>query len=154
MFALVDYTREIIASGFPGIRQDSPSLRWRQLDSYVNNAVEHDIVELGATVRRPQSLRAWLTAYAAATATTAHYETILDVATPGEADKLTRATATVLAIEVKLSATVDSGSLKHLAWLESAIGPSLIDKVLINTGPFAHRLPDGTAVVPLALLGL
>jgi hypothetical protein len=30
----------------------------------------------------------------------------------------------------------------------------LIDKVVVITsGEFAHRLPDGTAVVPLALLG-
>lgn len=37
-------------------------------------------------------MRAWLTAYAAATATTAAYTVILDAATPGDGDKPTRQT--------------------------------------------------------------
>jgi hypothetical protein len=43
-------------------------------------------------VRRPATLRAWLTAYAAATATTASYNTILAAATPGDGDKLAKTT--------------------------------------------------------------
>ena len=265
--SLTDYTREIIASGLPGIRQDPADLRRRQLDSYIDSALDRDIPELGATVRRPRALRAWLTAYAAATSTTANYTAILDASTPGEADKLSRATATVyrellervrlleplpawvptqnlltrlsqapkhhlvdpalaarllgateqslldatadattvregtllgalfeslavmtvrvyaelsgarvshlrtrngdheidliverddhrvLAIEAKLSASASAHDTRHLTWLESQIGDKLIDKVIVNTGAFAHRMPDGTAVVPLALLG-
>ncbi|MDR0416719.1 MAG: DUF4143 domain-containing protein [Propionibacteriaceae bacterium] len=264
-FGLADYTREIIASGLPGIRRDPPRLRLRQLDSYIANALDHDIPALGAGVRRPRALRAWLAAYAAATATTANYGAILDAATPGEADKLTRPTVAVyrelleqiwlldplpawipafnplkrlaqapkhhlvdpalaarllgaterslldgtatgpvprpgtlrgalfeslaaltvrvfaepagaqvshlrtrngdheidliverddhkvLAIEVKMGAAVGRGDSRHLAWLEST--GAVVDKVIVNTGPLAHRLPDGTAVVPLALLG-
>jgi predicted AAA+ superfamily ATPase len=46
-------------------------------------------------VRRPQALRAWLAAYAAATATTASYNRIMEAATPGQSDKPSRSTATV-----------------------------------------------------------
>ncbi len=264
---LPDYTREILASGFPAIRQDPDHLRPRQLDSYLDNSLEHDIADLGVEVRRPRALRSWLTAYAAATSSTANYTAILDAATPGEADKLSRPTAVVyreflerihlldplpawipafnpfkrlaqapkhhlvdpalaarllgatersllddnthvplrrsgtllgalfeslavmsvrvfaeaerarvahlrtrngdheidliieradhkvLAIEVKLSASISHGDATHLSWLKSEIGDRVIDRIIINTGPFAHRLPDGTAVVPLALLG-
>lgn len=265
--ALGTYVDEILASGFPGIRQDPPRLRARQLDSYITTVLDRDIPELGANVRRPRALRAWLTAYAAATATTSSYRVILEAATPGDAEKLTRPTANVyrellertwlldslpawiptmnsltklgqapkhhlvdpalaarligatrqsliedtaakpipregpllgalfeslvaltvrvfaepsgavvshcrtkngdheidliierddhkvLAVEVKLSSSATGQDTKHLTWLESEIGDQLIDKVIVNTGPFAHRLPDGTAVVPLALLG-
>ncbi|MCL2803761.1 MAG: DUF4143 domain-containing protein [Micrococcales bacterium] len=265
--SLTDYAREIIASGLPGIRQDPPSLRHRQLDSYIDNALERDIPELGVAVRRPRALRAWLAAFAAATGTTANYTTILNAATPGQGDKLSRQTSAayrellerirlleplpawipafnplsrlgqapkhhlvdpalaarllgateksllddtaaganlrlgsllgalfeslavmtvrvfaelagarvshlrtgngdheidliverddhrVLAIEIKLSSSVGNHDTKHLNWLESKIGDRLVDKVVINTGPFAHRLPGGAAVVPLALLG-
>jgi predicted AAA+ superfamily ATPase len=266
---LRDYAEEICASGFPGIRQEPARFRPRQLDSYIAHCLERDIPELGVNVRRPHALRAWLTAFAAASATTASYTTILDAATPGEAEKLSRPTATayrellertwlldslpawipafnplkrlgsapkhhlvdpalaarllgatpesllsgegspvpvrregtllgalfeslaaltvrvlaepsgstvahlrlangeheigiivergdhkVIAIEVKLAAAVDAADVKHLNWLEEMIGGQLLDKVILNTGPIAHRLPDGTAVVPLALLGL
>jgi len=218
-------------------------------------------------VRRPQALRAWLAAYAAATATTTSYSQILDSATPGEADKPSRVTAdayrallqrirvldpleawlpafnplkrlaagpkhhlvdpalaasllnatvdsllradgplesrrqdlllgglfeslatltvrvlsqpararvfhlrthkgeheidliverrdhSVMAIEVKLSSAVGPRDTKHLNWLEQQLGDRLVDKMLINTGPYALRLRDGTAVVPLGLLG-
>ncbi|MDR3359677.1 MAG: AAA family ATPase, partial [Bifidobacteriaceae bacterium] len=90
---LADYTRELLASGLPGIRLDPPRLRPRQLNSYIDQAVDHEIPALGIGVRRPSALRAWLQAYAAAVATTASYTAILDAATPGEADKLSRPTA-------------------------------------------------------------
>lgn len=48
--------------------------------------------EQGLRVRRPDALRGWLAAYAAATATTASYNSILDAATPGESDKPTKTT--------------------------------------------------------------
>ncbi len=43
-------------------------------------------------MRKPETLRRWMTAYAAATATTASYEKIRDGATAGEADKPNRRT--------------------------------------------------------------
>ncbi|RIQ11452.1 ATP-binding protein [Jiangella rhizosphaerae] len=89
------YTDEVLRSGFPGIRDLPERARQMQLDSYVARIVQRELPEAGLTVRRPGSLRAWLTAYAAATATTAAYGTILDAATPGEGDKPTRQTVGV-----------------------------------------------------------
>ena len=59
----------------------------------------------------------------------------------------------VLAIEVKLAATVDDGDVRHLNWLNARIGEDLVDRVVVTTGRYAYRRPDGVAVVPLALLG-
>ncbi len=86
------YTDEILRSGFPGIRELPERARQLQLDSYVARIVERELPENGVNVRRPGALRAWLTAYAAATATNAAYSTILDAATPGEGDKPARQT--------------------------------------------------------------
>jgi predicted AAA+ superfamily ATPase len=264
---LADYTEEIVASGLPGVRADPADIRRRALDSYLEQILDRDIPELGAQVRRPNALRAWLTAYAAATATTTSYTSLLDAATPGEDDKPSSGTAAayrellqriwildpqpawipvfnplkrlaqspkhhladpamaarlcgatkssllhgppppaaspretgllaalfeslavltarvfaqasgatvnhlrtrdgdheigiiverqdhkVLAFEVKLGAAAPADT-KHLRWLESQIGDALIDKVVLNTGEFAYRAPDGAAVIPLGLLG-
>jgi len=58
-----------------------------------------------------------------------------------------------VAFEVKLADTVGDADVKHLNWLGEQLGPRLRDRVVLNTGPFAYRRPDGVAVVPLALLG-
>ncbi len=91
---LADYAEEILASGLPGVRTLPPRARRAQLDSYLGNALDVELPEIGVSVRRPAALRAWLSAYAAATATTASYATILDAATPGEHDKPSRTTVT------------------------------------------------------------
>ncbi len=90
---LDDYAEEIIASGFPVLRHLSTRARRFQLDSYLRNAVDRDVPEQGLAVRKPESMLAWLRAYAAATATTASYSQILDAATPGQADKPARSTS-------------------------------------------------------------
>lgn len=59
----------------------------------------------------------------------------------------------VLAIEVKLSGTVEDKDVRHLNWLKDQIGDRLTDRIVINTGKFAYRRPDGVAVIPLALVG-
>ncbi len=59
----------------------------------------------------------------------------------------------VVAIEIKLSQTVDDKDVRHLNWLHDQIGDRLADRVVITTGEHAFRRPDGVAVVPLALLG-
>jgi predicted AAA+ superfamily ATPase len=86
------YVEEILASGFPAIRQLSGRVRRTQLAGYLDRVVEHDFPEQGLAVRRPATLLNWLRAYAAATATTASYNTILDAATPGESDKPAKTT--------------------------------------------------------------
>ncbi|HEV3358738.1 MAG TPA: DUF4143 domain-containing protein [Pseudonocardiaceae bacterium] len=86
------YTDEILRSGFPAIHRLPQHIGSIQLDGYLDRIVEHDFPEQGHLVRRPATLRAWLAAYAAATATTASYTTILDAATPGDADKPAKTT--------------------------------------------------------------
>ncbi|MPQ97905.1 DUF4143 domain-containing protein [Modestobacter sp. I12A-02628] len=89
---LPDYVEEIIRSGLPGIRDLPPRARRVQLDSYLARIVERELPDNGLAVRRPATLRAWLAAYAAATATDASWSTILDAATAGEPDKPARQT--------------------------------------------------------------
>ncbi len=264
---LATYADEILRSGFPGIRDLPDRARRLQLDSYVTRIVERELPENGVAVRRPESLRAWLTAYGAATATDASYATILDASTAGQSDKPARATVDgyrehlqrlfvldpvpawipafnalkrltrspkhhlvdpglaarlvgvgldgllrgegdrvaagtgtwlgalfeslatlsvrvyaeaaearvghlrtknatrevdlivegsdrrVVAVEVKLSATVTDHDVRHLNWLGDEIGDRLADRVIVTTGEVAYRRRDGVAVVPLALLG-
>jgi predicted AAA+ superfamily ATPase len=261
------YADEILRSGFPGIRDLPERARQLQLDSYVTRIVERELPENGVSVRRPGALRAWLAAYAAATATNAAYSTILNAATPGEGDKPARQTATAyrehlqrifildpleawiptfaplkrltyapkhhlvdpaiaarlvgvgetdllrgqgnrisaatgtwlgalfeslatqsvrvyadaanarvghlrtkngdheidlivegenrscIAIEAKLANTVDDHDVAHLNWLHQQIGDRLVDRIVLYTGRFAYRRPDGVAAIPLALLG-
>lgn len=263
---VADYTHEVLASGFPAMRSLSPRALRFQLDSYIRNAVDRDVPEQGLNVRKPESMLAWLRAYAAATSTTASYSQILDAATPGQADKPARGTAIayrdvlaslwlldplpawaptgsvmtrlgqtpkhhladpalaarllgltrdalldgqgtplgpqagtmlghlfeslvtlcvrvaaqaaeasvahlrtrngdhevdlvvvrddgrVLALEVKLSTTVDDRDVRHLRWLADQLGDELLDALVINAGPAAYRRPDGIGVLPLGLL--
>ncbi|MDR7280740.1 putative AAA+ superfamily ATPase [Catenuloplanes atrovinosus] len=89
---LTRYAEEIVGSGFPAIRRLPARARRAQLDGYLARIVERDFPEQGHMVRRPAILRAWLAAYASATATTASYSAILDAATPGEVDKPAKTT--------------------------------------------------------------
>ncbi len=89
---LSDYAEEIVGSGFPAIRSLPDRARRAQLDSYLERVVDRDFEEVGQTVRRPDTLRRWMTAYAAAASTTATLESIRDAATPGEDEKPARTT--------------------------------------------------------------
>lgn len=64
-----------------------------------------------------------------------------------------RADRRVVAIEVKLSATVDDDDLRQLRWLKQEIGDDLLEAVVVTTGHSAYRRRDGVVVVPAALLG-
>ncbi len=81
-FTLADYVREIVAGGFPGMRHLTGSALSRQLNSYIQRIVDDDLVEAGHSVRRPETVKAWLRAYAASTATTTSWEKVRDAATP------------------------------------------------------------------------
>ena len=59
----------------------------------------------------------------------------------------------VVAIEVKLSQSIDDAAVRHLTWLARQLGPDLLDAVVVTTGHEAYRRADGVAVVPAALLG-
>ena len=84
---LADYVEEITASGFPAIRTLPPRVRRVELDAYLTNVVQREFPEQGYPVRKPEVLRAWLSAYAAATSTTTAYSKILGAATPGLPNK-------------------------------------------------------------------
>ena len=265
---LADYVREMVTSGFPGIRHLTGRALRAQLDGYLARIVDRDFEDQGLNVRNPHGLIRWMTAYAAATATTASFETIRDAATGGEGQKpakttvqpyreileqlwildpvpawlpsknyLTRLTQPpkhhladpalairllgldeealimgrepgpviprngtllghlfeslvtqsvrvfaqaaeasvkhlrikgglrevdliverndqrVVAIEIKLSATVDDDDVRNLLWLKEQIGDDLLTAVVINTGKLAYRRKDGIVVFPAALLG-
>ena len=84
--SLEDYAAEIVASGFPGLRGLSGRVLRAQLDGYLERIVERDFEELGRRVRNEGALHRWMTAYAAATSTTASFETIRDAASAGTSD--------------------------------------------------------------------
>ncbi len=80
---LADYAHEIVGSGFPGIRPLSGRALRAQLDGYLERIVDRDFEEQGYAVRRPQALRRWMAAFAAATGTTTSLEKIRNAATAG-----------------------------------------------------------------------
>ena len=89
---LRDYTAEIVSGGFPGLRGGSDRAVRAALDGYLQRIVEVDLPEAGTALRRPETLRRWLRAYAAATSTTASYEAIRGAATAGDGDKPAKTT--------------------------------------------------------------
>ena len=89
---LEDYVEEIVRSGLPGLRSYTGRGLRTQLDGYLHRIIERDFDEQGLAVRRPETLRRWLAAYAAATATTASLEAVRDSATGGEGDKPAKTT--------------------------------------------------------------
>jgi uncharacterized protein len=90
---LEGYVEEILQSGFPGIRHLSGRSTRARLDGYIDHIVGHEFEELGRKVRRPATLRSWMSAYAAATATTTTFEKIRNAATGDEVEKPARPTA-------------------------------------------------------------
>lgn len=64
-----------------------------------------------------------------------------------------RGDSRIVALEVKLSRTVDEADVEHLLWVGDEIGEDLLDAVVVTTGSRAYRREDGIAVVPAALLG-
>jgi len=89
---LEDYVGEIVSSGFPGLRPLSGRALRAQLDGYLLRIVDRDFEELEHNLRDPAALRRWMAAYAAATSTSASFETIRAAATAGHGDKPARTT--------------------------------------------------------------
>jgi uncharacterized protein len=87
-----DYVQEVLGSGFPGLRGLSGRPLRAQLDGYLDRIIDRDFPELGHPIRNPAALRRWMTAYAAASSTTASFETIRDAATSGEGEKPAKTT--------------------------------------------------------------
>lgn len=87
-----DYFEAIESSGFPGILRQAPRLRRGLLDSYLQRVIDRDLPDQGFSVRRPETLRRWLVAYAAASSTTASYSRILDATTAGDGSQPAKTT--------------------------------------------------------------
>lgn len=83
-FGVADYLEAVEASGFPGITSRSALYREDLLEAYVQRVIDRDLPDLGFTSRRPEVLRRWLTAYAAASSSTTKYSEILDATTAGD----------------------------------------------------------------------
>jgi predicted AAA+ superfamily ATPase len=89
------YLEEIFKSGFPGIRAMNTRGQRVYLDSYLENLVNKEFAEQGHRVRKPKVLLGWLRAYAAATGSTASYQSIMDASTPGEPNKPSKSTTQI-----------------------------------------------------------
>src|ERR1039458_2893720 len=86
--SLEDYAREICASGFPGLRGLPERAVRAQLDSYLDLIVDRDFPEISHTVRNPETLRRWLSAYAAATGASDQRPSIISSTPPWPPDCL------------------------------------------------------------------
>lgn len=132
---LADYVDEIMAGGFPGLRHlTGPSLT-RQIDGYLQRIVDHDLPEAGHNVRRPATVLAWLRAYAAATSTTASWESIRGAATGGTVDKPAKTTTVMYTELLKALRILDPieawvPSKNHFSRLASAPKHHLADPAL------------------------
>ena len=88
---LSEYTEELLASGLPGLRALSGRARRLQIEGYLERIVDRDIPDdAGIAIRNPAALRRWMTAYAAASSTTASFETLRDAASAGHESKPSR----------------------------------------------------------------
>lgn len=87
-----EYFAAVSTSGFPGIMKAPERLRRVQLDSYLRRVIDRDLPEQGLALRRPETLRRWLTAYAAASSSTASYSKILDTSTAAEGTQPAKST--------------------------------------------------------------
>jgi predicted AAA+ superfamily ATPase len=149
------YVEAMLGSGFPGLLGLGDRARRMQLDGYIDGIVDRDLGEAGYPVRDPAGLRRWMAAYAAASSSTASYETIRDAATPGHREKPARETVQryLAALERlwivdPIPAWAPSGS--HLGRLGAAprhhlVDPSLAARLL---GVGAEGLLGGRSAVP------
>lgn len=132
---LADYTEEMMAGGFPGMRHLSGRARNASLDSYILRIADHDLPEAGLAVRHPTTVLAWLRAYAAAVGTSASWEKIRNAAVTAT-DASPAKTTTLPYIELLTSLRILdpvpgwTPSLNHLRDLTEAPKHYLADPAL------------------------
>ena len=135
-------SRRIVTGGLP--EWGSTSLRVQQaaLDGYLHRAVDHDVPLMGYRARQPGTVRRWLTAYAAATATTATYETIRDAATAGEGDKPAKT-------------VVYHSDFWRGRFFDPTFGPGFCGfGALASTSPTIHSASRSVSVTPADMAGV
>lgn len=155
---LTNYVDEILASGFPGLRNLPDRALARQLDSYIDRIVDHDLVEAGLVVRRPETVRSWMKAYAAATGTPASWEKIRDAsvsATGGPPAKTTTLPYIELLTALRILDPVPawSPSNNHLHSLVQSpkhhlVDPALAARLVRRSATQLLRGDDPGTVVP------
>lgn len=158
---LSQYVDEIVAGGFPGMRQLQGRALRSQLDSYLERIVDHDMALEGFRVRRPDSVAAWMRSYAAATSTTTSFEKIRKAATTnrGQVAQTTATPYIELLKALRILDPVDAWipSRNHLNQLNQAAkhhlaDPALavrlldldVDHLLQGEQPDQHVVRDGT----------
>ncbi|MGX7200255.1 ATP-binding protein [Enterococcus nangangensis] len=90
---ITQYMDEIFRSGFPGIRQKNEVARNLLLRDYITNIIDHEFSENGFVIKKPQSLLAWMKAYAASVGTTTSFQTIINTAMSQNTEAPSRPTA-------------------------------------------------------------
>ncbi len=152
---LEDYVSEIVGSGFPGLRGLTGRALRAQLDGYLERVVDRDFEEAGHSVRSPAALRSWLTAYAAASSTTASFETIADAATVAAGRRPPRSTTITYRDVLQRIWVLDplSAWLPSRSRLRRLVAPpkhQLVDPALAAQllGVDADALLDAAAVGP------
>jgi predicted AAA+ superfamily ATPase len=155
---LEGYVGEIVAGGFRGLRHFSGRALAAQLGGYIDRIVDHDLPEAGFSGRHPATIRGWLRAYAAATATTASWEKIREAAASGLANKPAKTTTapytellTTLHILDPIEAWLPTQN--HFRRLASGpkhhlVDPALAARLLGRTERHLLRGHEGAIAVP------
>ncbi len=141
--ALADYTQEIVAGGFPGLRHLSGRPLAAQLDGYLERIATHDLPVSGLQVRHPETVLRWLRAYAAATGTVTSLEKIRLAAMGEEGSSPARTTATPYLELLSALRIIDPVP----AWL-----PSRNHLIVLTRSP-KHHLADPALATRLVRLG-
>ncbi len=139
---LVDYVEAITTGGFPGMPHSSRRGTRAALNGYVSRIIDTDFADAGRSIRNPGALKRWMTAYAAASSTTASYEVIRDAATSGQGDKPSRQSTAPYSDTLERIWVLDPVP----AWL-----PTRNRLAKLTSGP-KHQLADPALAV--ALLGI
>ncbi|KGN37866.1 hypothetical protein N803_12460 [Knoellia subterranea KCTC 19937] len=90
--SVLDYFEAIERSGFPGINRQPRRLVRGHLETYLQRIIDRDLPDVGLAIRRPETLRRWLAAYAAASSTPTSYTRILDATTSGDGSQPAKTT--------------------------------------------------------------
>ena len=157
---LADYAHEIVASGFPGIRRLSGRALRAQLDGYLERIVDREFEEQGYAVRRPQTLRRWMAAFAAATATTTSLEKIRNAASAGAEEIPAKTTVIAYRNVLEQLWILDQvpgwvPTKNHLRRLTQAPKHHLVDPALaarflgVDTGALLGGIPAGARLVTI-----
>jgi uncharacterized protein len=58
----------------------------------------------------------------------------------------------LIAIEIKATATPDTGDARHLRWFRRELGDQQVTTILLHTGPETLTFDDGTVAAPISAL--